>query len=71
MSINGLWLGSYDFTQDRVFESKIYLTTYAGRWDELEEDYGTWVNSIIEESRLWILFEQALFSLDVIQKQDN
>ncbi len=71
MSINGLWLGSYDFTQDRAYESKISLTTYADRWDELEENYGIWVNSIMEESRLWILFEQALFSLDVIQKQDN
>ena len=71
MSINGLWLGSYDFTQDRSYESKISLTTYAGKWDELEEIYGMWINSIMEESRLWILFEQALFSLDVIQKQDN
>jgi hypothetical protein len=59
MSINGLWLGSYDFTQNRAYESKISLTAYGGRWDELEE------------SRVWILFEQALFSLDVIQKQDN
>ncbi len=71
MSINGLWLGSYDFTQDRAYESNISLTTYAGRWDELEEHYGMWVHSIMEESKLWILFEQALFSLDVIQKQDN
>ena len=71
MSINGLWLGSYDFTQDRAYESNIFLTTYAGRWDELEEKYGRWVHSTMEESQLWILFEQALFSLDVIQKQDN
>ena len=67
MSGNGLWLGIYDITQDRAYLSNIWSTYYADKWDELEQNYGLWVNSITEGTRLWILFERALFSFDIIQ----
>ena len=67
MSGNGLWLGSYDITQDSAYLSNIWSTNYADKWDELEQNYGLWVDSITEGSRLWILFERALFSFDIIQ----
>ena len=67
MSGNGLWLGSYDITRDRAYQSNIWSTYYADKWDELEQNYGHWVDSITEGNRLWILFERALFSFDIIE----
>ena len=67
MSGNGLWLGSYDITRDRAYQSNISSTNYADKWDELEQNYGHWVDSITEGNRLWILFESALFSFDIIE----
>tara|TARA_B100000989_G_scaffold69105_1_gene48261 strand:+ start:10834 stop:11904 length:1071 start_codon:yes stop_codon:yes gene_type:complete len=71
ISGNGLWLGSYDITRDHVYLSNISSTNYADKWDELEQNYGLWVNSITEGTRLWILFERALFSFDIVQQEDN
>ena len=67
MSGNGLWLGSYDVTRDRAYQSNISSTNYADKWDDLEQNYGHWVDSIPEGNRLWILFERALFSFDIIE----
>tara|TARA_B100000575_G_C23143168_1_gene665953 strand:- start:7231 stop:8289 length:1059 start_codon:yes stop_codon:yes gene_type:complete len=67
MSVNGLWLDSYDITRDRAYQSHISLSNYADKWDEFEQKYGLWVESIREGTRLWILFERALFSFDIIQ----
>ena len=39
MSGNGLWLGSYDNTRDRAYQSNISSTNYADKWDELEQNY--------------------------------